>query len=83
MRCDELDGRSAILPPLPEQTLYETVGKYLDPCGDGLPRIPPTPEPGPEKDPLSPDNSCGSAELTGTPEVEWIFKLQEEAMKHQ
>lgn len=83
MRCDEFDGRSASLPPLPEQTLYETVGRYRDSCGDGLPGIPPTPEHEPGKDPLSPDNYGGSAELSGTPEVKWIFKLQEEAMKHQ
>lgn len=79
----ELDGRSASLTSLPKQTLYETVGKYLDFFGDGLSRFPPTSLPRPKKDFLNPDNSCGSAELADTPGVGKIFKLQEEAMKHQ
>lgn len=46
---------SASLPLLPKQT-YETVGRYLDSCRDGMPRSPPTPLPRPE-DSLITENS--------------------------
>ena len=56
------DGRQIgkAMPLLPTQT-YETVGRYRDCCGGGLPRLPSTPLSRPEKGSLIPENSCRSS----------------------